>query len=85
MNNLTSFVVWCVVFIVAFAIAWRLGWLNRIAQYARETREELRKCTWPSGNELWGSTVIVMVATALLGTFTVVVDLLAAWIVRAIV
>jgi len=39
-----------------------------------ETREELRKCTWPTYDELKGSTVVVMVAIALIGAFTVGID-----------
>jgi preprotein translocase subunit SecE len=85
MNNTTSLIVWSVLIVVAFAIAWRLGWLARLTAYVRETREELRKCTWPGKDELWGSTVLVMVSTAMLGAFTVVVDLLMTWVVSSIV
>jgi preprotein translocase subunit SecE len=85
MNSTTSLIFWSVVIIVAFAIAWRLGWLGRITRYSQETREELRRCTWPSSEELWGSTVLVMVATFLLGLFTVVSDFIMAWFVQSIV
>jgi preprotein translocase SecE subunit len=85
MNSTTSFIVWSVAIVFAFAIVWRLGWLARITAYVRETREELRKCTWPNRDELWGSTVLVMVSTAMLGAFTVVVDLLMTWVVSSIV
>jgi preprotein translocase subunit SecE len=40
-----------------------------------ETREELKKCTWPSVAELKGSTVVVFVATTLMAVFTVGVDM----------
>lgn len=85
MKNSTSLIVWSVIIGVAFAMAWRFGWLAKITTYTKDTREELRKCTWPSGNELWGSTVLVMVSTALLGVFTVVVDVAMAWVVAQIV
>ncbi|MCC6231234.1 MAG: preprotein translocase subunit SecE [Verrucomicrobiales bacterium] len=85
MNKTTSFIVWSVVIAVAFAIVWRLGWLNRLTKYVNETREELRKCTWPSRDELWASTVLVMVSTAMLGIFTVVVELVMAWVVSSII
>ena len=39
-----------------------------------ETREELRKCTWPSWDELRGSTVLVVLSIFLLGAFTYVID-----------
>jgi hypothetical protein len=34
-------------------------------------REELKKCTWPTWEELKGSTVLIMISIALLGGFTV--------------
>jgi preprotein translocase subunit SecE len=85
MNSTTSLFVWSAIIAAAFAVAWRLGWLAKITTYVQQTREELRKCTWPSSEELWGSTVLVMVATVLLGVFTVIADFAMAWVVRSIV
>lgn len=65
-----------------FVFLWRKGHLNRLANYVAETREELRKCTWPTVDELKGSTVVVMVSIALISLFTVVVDLVVALVVR---
>ena len=59
---------------VIFAVMWRQGQLKRLADYVAETREELKKCTWPTWDELKGSTVVVSVAILLMGAFTVVVD-----------
>lgn len=53
---------------------WRRGHLLRLSQYLQETRDELRKCTWPGKDELKGSTVVVMLSIILLGGFTVGVD-----------
>jgi preprotein translocase subunit SecE len=57
-----------------FAVLWRKGYLVRLSTYVQQTREELRKCTWPSWDELKGSTVVVFVSIVLLGGFTVAVD-----------
>lgn len=59
---------------VTFGILWWQGQLKRLADYVAETREELKKCTWPTWVELKGSTVVVSVAIALLGLFTVATD-----------
>ena len=40
-----------------------------------QTREELSKCSWPTRDELRGSTWMVLVAVFLLGTFTFLADL----------
>ena len=38
--------------------------------FARETWDELLKCTWPTWMELRDSTIVVVVAAAILGLFT---------------
>ena len=45
-----------------------------LSRFVGETREELRKCSWPSKEELKGSTVVVLVAPVVVGLFTVGVD-----------
>jgi preprotein translocase SecE subunit len=73
-KDFVTLIIWVVVVGVAFAILWRKGYLLRISNYVLETREELRKCTWPTVDELKGSTVVVMVSIFLLGVFTIAVD-----------
>jgi preprotein translocase subunit SecE len=63
-----------VIGVVIFAILWRKGFFLRTTNYIQETREELKKCTWPNREELKGSTVVVLVAIALLGAYTIAVD-----------
>ena len=67
-------IVWAVVILGLFAWLWRAGHLARLAQYVRETREELDKCSWPTWQELKESTVVVTITIILLGTFTVAVE-----------
>ena len=69
-----NLVVIAVLVAVAFGFSWRKGYLLRLRNYVLETREELRKCTWPSWDELKGSTVVVFISIIILGGFTVLVD-----------
>jgi len=62
------------VVLVLFVIAWRKGLLLRLSNYVAQTKEELRKCTWPTWDELKGSTVLVAVSIAVLGLFTIIID-----------
>jgi preprotein translocase subunit SecE len=73
-SDLLKIVIWVVVVAVTFGVLWRKGYLMRLSNYVLETREELRKCTWPSLDELKGSTVLIMVTIFLLGGFIVAVD-----------
>jgi preprotein translocase SecE subunit len=76
--------IWIVVIGAIFGFLWQRGYLVRMRDYVSETQEELRKCTWPSVDELKGSTVVVMVTILLLGVFTVSVDWILAIVIRNI-
>jgi preprotein translocase subunit SecE len=74
--------IWVAVVGIAFAVLWQQGHIARFANYVRETREELKKCSWPTWDELKGSTALVVISIVLLGGFTVVVDVLCTYFVR---
>ena len=57
-----------------FSLLWWQGQIQRLAIYVQETREELKKCAWPSWDELKGSTALISIMIALLGGFVVAVD-----------
>jgi preprotein translocase subunit SecE len=81
-TDLIWILVWVVVVGGTFGWLWRAGHLMRFTTYVQLTREELRKCTWPSWDELKGSTVVVGISILLLGGFTVFVDFVFAMLVR---
>lgn len=85
MKDLLPYVLVFAAALVVFAILWRKGAFLRLSNYWRETQEELHKCTWPTWDELTGSTIVVMVSVAILGGFTVGVDYLVTNIIRFIV
>ncbi|HTD66232.1 MAG TPA: preprotein translocase subunit SecE [Candidatus Limnocylindria bacterium] len=74
MNFYIQLLIWVVVVCVVFGVLWRTGQLLRLANYVQETKEELKKCTWPSRDELKGSTFVVLLSILLLGVFTVAID-----------
>lgn len=71
--NIWDFI-WIGVAAAVFAFLWRKGYLLRLSQYVGQTKIELRKCAWPTVNELKGSTVVVIIATAIIGLFVVGID-----------
>jgi len=77
-------VAWVFLFGGIFGYFWWKGYLLKIKNYVSETKDELRKCTWPSWEELKGSTVVVFITTAMIGIFTVCVDVIISWIIRGI-
>ncbi len=83
-KEIVSLLVWIVVLGVAFGYAWYAGHLKRLAVFVAETREELRKCTWPTRQELKGSTIVIVITIALVGLFTMGVDFFITLAVRSI-
>ena len=73
-SDLTKTLIWVGLVGVVFGVLWWQGHLKRFATYVAQTREELRKCTWPTWDELKGSTAVVMISIFLLGGFTIAVD-----------
>ena len=49
-------------------------WTATAKQFYADTRSEMRKVSWPSRQEVIGTTVVVMVAVAVFGVFFFVVD-----------
>jgi len=49
--------------------------LDKIKQYWHETLTEISKVTWPSKDELVGSTVVTIFVSLVLGFFIFVVDM----------
>ena len=84
MNFYYQLGIWVVVVGVVFGVLWRTGQLLRLANYVQETKEELKKCTWPSRDELKGSTFVVLLSILGLGLFTFLTDLALTLFVRGI-
>jgi len=69
-----TIIFWTVVVLAVFGYLWWHGEVRQFALYLQETREELKKCSWPSWAELKGSTVLIMICIVLMGAFTEIVD-----------
>ena len=84
MSDTGWIIFWAVIVAVTFGWLWRAGHLARFTVYVRQTREELKKCTWPSWEELKGSTVVVVISIVILGGFTMIVDSVFFWLISHI-
>jgi preprotein translocase subunit SecE len=73
-NNWIQIAVVAAVVGVAFFLMWKQGQIARLAVYVQETREELKKCSWPTWIELRGSTMLIIFTVALLSVFVIAVD-----------
>ena len=66
--------IWAAVISAVFGYLWWQGQIKLLAAYVLETREELRKCSWPTWDELKGSTLVIAVSIAAMGGFVYIVD-----------
>jgi preprotein translocase SecE subunit len=73
-KHLLAILIWVVVIGILFGLAWWRGYVVRLRNYWNGTMEELRKCAWPTWDELKGSTVVVSISILLLGGFCWLVD-----------
>ncbi|HQM74943.1 MAG TPA: preprotein translocase subunit SecE [Candidatus Saccharicenans sp.] len=62
----------------------KLAWYKRFWNYLKEVRSELKKVTWPSRKEVYGTTVVVIVAVLFFGFYLFFIDVLASWLITQI-
>jgi len=55
---------------------------EKIVKFLKETRAEMRKVTWPTRDELIGSTKIVIIATIVVTLFIGIIDQILTLIIR---
>ena len=56
--------------------------IEKIRKFLSETKAEMRKVTWPTREELKGSTKIVIIATFIVTLFIGVIDQILTLIIR---
>lgn len=60
------------------------GYLDKILQFLREVKVELKKVTWPSRKQTIGSTVVVIVLVIIVSLFLGIVDIGLSSLIRVI-
>ena len=60
------------------------NWLAKVRFFITDTISELRKCSWPARNELFESTVLVIVTVMLLSFFVAAVDAVSRFLIELI-
>ena len=50
--------------------------MEKVLDYIRESRAELKKGTWPTRQQMWYSTIVVIVVTFMVSAYLGLVDLL---------
>ena len=58
--------------------------MNKVQKYLKETLAELKKMTWPTKDELIGSTIVTVVVSLIVAIFIGIVDQILLLIVEAV-
>ena len=58
--------------------------LNALKTFLSEVKIELKKCTWPTRQELIGSTMVVVISVLILGVFVGLSDTVLMGLLRAV-
>jgi preprotein translocase subunit SecE len=53
-----------------------VGVMEKVLDYIRESKAELKKVTWPTKQQMWYSTLVVIVVTFMVSAYLGLVDLL---------
>lgn len=59
-------------------------WYKRLFSFLKEVRGELKKVTWPSKNEVYNTTIVVIIATIFFGFYLFFMDIIFSWFIARI-
>lgn len=59
--------------------------MKKILAYFRESKAELKRVTWPTKQQLWYSTLVVIVVTLIASAYLGLVDLLLTGVLSRII
>ena len=51
------------------------GWFDRARRFLSEVRNEMSRVSWPSRREVWATTLVVILTSAVFGLYLFLVDL----------
>jgi len=62
----------------------KIKWYKRFFPFLKEVRAEIKKVTWPSKNEVYNTTFVVIVATFFFGFYLYFMDIIFSWVINGI-
>ena len=52
--------------------------------FLRDVKAEIKKVTWPSKNEVYSTTIVVIIATIFFGVYLYVLDIFFSWLISQV-
>jgi len=52
----------------------KIAWVDTLVNFFKDVRAEMKKVSWPTSQEVWGTTLVTMVATMALAIYLYFAD-----------
>ncbi len=62
----------------------KVRWYKRFLPFMREVKAEVKKVTWPSRNEVYSTTIVVIMATIFFGLYLYFMDLIFSYVLKQV-
>ncbi len=62
----------------------KIRWYKRLFIFLREVKAEVKKVTWPSKNEVYSTTIVVILATIFFGVYLYSLDIVFSWLISQV-
>ena len=59
-------------------------WYKRFFVFLRDVKAEIKKVTWPSKNEVYSTTIVVILATIFFGIYLYTLDIIFSWMISQV-
>jgi len=62
----------------------KIRWYKRFIVFLRDVKAETKKVTWPSKNEVYSTTIVVIIATIFFGVYLYLLDIIFSWLISQV-
>ena len=62
----------------------KIRWYKRLILFLRDVKAEIKKVTWPSKNEVYSTTIVVILATIFFGIYLYTLDIIFSWMISQV-
>jgi preprotein translocase subunit SecE len=62
----------------------KVRWYKRFINFLKDVRAEVKKVSWPNRNEVYSTTLVVIVAMVFFGVYLYFMDIIFSWVLLRI-
>jgi preprotein translocase SecE subunit len=84
-NLSPAFLVTGLIFLVGVIVVQRWQQRPKVADLLIDTEAELKKVTWPKGQEVWNASIVVIISVVIIGGFLALADAFLYRLMRAVI